>query len=106
MWDDIQTWRSISLGFGAVGQLLFVLLYMTFPWWKNFLGRALFYKAVMLSALTMFVFVARTLGWKHYDWAFVVLYTLLGVGIWWQFFAFLRIKRAGTSLTSETDHHE
>lgn len=104
MWHDIDTWRSITLGFGWAGQTMFVLLYMTFPWWKNFLGRALFYKALMLGLLMGCVFFARMLGLRNLDWAFVALYGLLGVGTWWQFFAFLSVKRRGHSLTEETDH--
>jgi len=91
----LETWRSIALYGIAIGQTLFVLLYLTFPWYKSFLGRALFYKAFILAVLLDLALFAR-LNPTMFDWdaIFTVLYFLLGIGIWYQFSAFLRIRIA------------
>jgi len=95
MWQDLDFWRGVTLGSAALGQTCFVVLYMTFPWWRSFLGRALFYKATILAVLADLAFSARVFGFKNMDVVFVVVYGLLASGIWFQFFAFLRVKRAG-----------
>lgn len=92
---DLMFWRVFALGFVALGQTLFVLVYSTFPWWKTFLGRALFYKAVMLAVIVDLFIVARVFDFVALDVVFVILYIFLGFGVWWQFFAFLRVRRAG-----------
>lgn len=93
MIHDIDTWRTIALGFAALGQTAFALLYMTFPWWRTFLGRALFYKALMLSILLDVIWLGRTFDFGWNDKVFVPLYGLLALGVWAQFLAFLKVKK-------------
>lgn len=95
MHNDIDTWRTVTLASMAFGQTAFVILYLTFPWWRTFLGRALFYKALTLAILLDFGFAARYYDFIRSDKLFVVLYILLAGGIWWQFFAFLHVKQSG-----------
>lgn len=93
---DLETWYRITLHSMALGQSLFVVLYMTFPWYRTFLGRALFYKAFMLAVMIDLGLIATMepllLPWDH---VFVILYALLATGIWFQFFAFLRARADG-----------
>ena len=95
MYHDLDFWRTVAIGFAGIGQTLFVLLYATFPWWRTFLGRALFYKAVTLMILTDFILAARLFEFGNLDVWFVVIYGLLGIGIWAQALAFLSVKRNG-----------
>lgn len=89
---DLNTWRTIIIATSAVGQTLFVLLYITFPWWKTFLGRALFYKGLTMAVLLDALSLARIFGWAHDDQIFVILYSFVTIGIWWQLSAFARTK--------------
>src|SRR5688572_3775570 len=91
---SVDFWRTVSLFGVALGQTLFVLLYWTFPWYKTFLGRALFYKSLMLATIVDAFIVARILD-VELDALFVVLYTMLGIGVWWQLIAFFRVRWAG-----------
>lgn len=92
---DINTWRTVLLGFVALGQTAFVVLYFTFPWQKSFLGRALFFKAVSLAILTDAFIVTRTFPLGNTDLMFILLYALLALGVWAQFFAFLKVRAEG-----------
>ena len=102
---SLAFWRTTALFVVAVGQTLFVALYMTFPWYKTFLGRALFYKAIMLGILTDLFLVARYFDFAGLDALFIAVYLLLGVGVWWQFFAFLRVRRAGRQNSPNPGHN-
>lgn len=101
MWHDIDTWRTALLGLAALGQTTFVVLYLTFPWWGTFFGRALFYKALTLAIFLDVVWVARTFGYRP-DELYVTLYGFLAVGIWWQVWAFLNSKRKGVRAGEDT----
>lgn len=93
MLHDLDFWRTFMLGAVAVGQTTFAALYATFPWWKTFLGRALFYKAITLALLSDVFILSRLFDFGDLDVLFVVLYGLLALGVWFQFFAFLSIRR-------------
>lgn len=89
---SLDTLRSIALFTAAIGQTLFVLLYATFPWWDNFVGRALFLKALSLCALLDVLIIGRSVDWPHEDATFVALYFAMALGICWQCVAFLRVR--------------
>lgn len=89
---SIEFWRTAGIIFTAVGQTAFVILYLLWPWWKNFLGRALFFKAVAFALLVDVAVVGRVVDWKYEEQTFVFLYWVLGIGVWFQFFAFLRVR--------------
>lgn len=88
---SMDLWRTIMLGVAALGQCFFILLYMTFPWWRSYLGRALFSRALMLTVLMTFAWLGRVYNFGRDDLAFIVLYTLLAAGIWFEFSAFATI---------------
>lgn len=85
---SLDWWWSAGLIFAAVGQTLFTLLYMTYPWYRTFLGRALFIKALTLMLL-LDVVVMIHFGWYRHNATLVVMLGLTAVGIWGQFTAFL-----------------
>jgi hypothetical protein len=91
-WHDITFWRTAGIIFAAIGQTLFTVLYFTFPWYANFLGRALFFKAVAFMTLVDVAVAGRIWDWPYEDNIFVLLYWVLGLGIWYQFIAFLRVR--------------
>lgn len=39
---------KVALVIGATAQLLFVIVYSTRPWWKHYVGKALFFKSLAL----------------------------------------------------------
>jgi hypothetical protein len=88
----IDFWRTAGIIFTAVGQTAFVLLYLFWPWWKNFLGRALFFKALALAVLVDVAVIGRMVDWRYEDATFVVLYWVMGFGVWFQFTSFLRVR--------------
>lgn len=89
---SIDFWRTAGIAMAAIGQTAFVLLYLTFPWWEKFLGRALFFKAVTFALLVDIAVLGRVLDWDFEDVTFVVLYWITALGIWAQFVAFLRVR--------------
>lgn len=91
----LDFWRTAGIVAAGLGQTLFVLLYLTFPWWRNFLGRALFGKAVAFALLVDVAVAGRIWDWPGENTYFVVLYWVLTIGIWWQLIAFLRVRLAG-----------
>lgn len=90
----IDFWRTAALLAAAIGQTAFVVLYAFFPWWEKFLGRALFFKAFALGLLADVAIFGRLTDWRYEDETFVAMYALLALGIWVQFFAFLRVRLA------------
>jgi ABC-type sugar transport system permease subunit len=92
---SIEFWRTVTIIIAALGQTMFVLLYMTFPWWEEFLGRALFFKACALGLLVDVAVAGRIWDWTYEDETFVVLYAILATGIIAQFVAFLRVRLQG-----------
>lgn len=96
MYGSLEFWRTVNIVVAAVGQTAFVVLYVTFPWWRTFLGKALFFKASAFALLVDVAVVGRIWDWPHEEATFVALYGLLGVGIWAQFVAFLRVRLTDT----------
>ena len=102
---DAEFWRTVALAGAATGQLLFTALYLTWPWWRHFLGKALFFKALAITVVLWVALASRVVGLPYEDRLFTALYVLLGFGVWTQFFAFacvrLSVKRRFDS--TETD---
>lgn len=94
MMTDLNFWRTVAIITAAIGQTAFVILYMTSPWWKNFLGRALFGMALALLLIVDFAAISRIFQFGGADKVFAILYGVLATGIWMQFFAFLRVRIA------------
>lgn len=91
---SVDQWANVMLVLCALGQTLFVLLYLTFPWWRSFLGRALFYGTATFALLIDTAVLSKMVDWPHKDLTRLGIFTLLAFGIWWQFFAFLRTRVA------------
>lgn len=85
-------WRTHAITAAAVGQTIFVLLYALWPWYKNFLGRSLFFKSLALMLLLDLGVTFRNIDWVYEDLVFTILYTTFAVGVWVQVIAFLRVK--------------
>ena len=94
MWDTDLWWRINSV-FAATGQTVFILLYLLFPWWKSFLGRALFYKAIVFGLLLNVVMVGLAFDWPFEAEVIVMLMGLVGTGIWAQNVAFIKVRAQG-----------
>lgn len=92
---DSDTMRTSLLAFALVGQFFFVMFYLTLPWWKTFMGRALFLKAVVLTGVLGFLWASRVWEFREDDGAFNVVYAMLAFGIWLQVAAFLRVYLDG-----------
>lgn len=90
---EIETWRTFNILFTAVGQTLFISFYLTLPWWRTFLGRALFVKSMSFALLVDVAVLGRIYEWPYEDATFVVLYGLVGIGAWGQFIAFVKQGR-------------
>lgn len=105
---SILDWFKVIAVFASVGQTLFVLLYLTFPWYQTFLGKALFIKALTLSLLLNMSLAGTFWDWPHEDIWLVSLYGLTAFGIWAQLTAF-SIQRFGesdhTSTLKKRDYH-
>lgn len=89
---DLDWWRTTTIATAAVGQSLFVLLYATFPWYRTFLGRAMFVKALTFALLIDVAVAGRVWDWTHEETGIVILYGLTAFGIWAQLIAFIRQK--------------
>lgn len=100
---DPVLWRSSVLTLAAVGQTALVTLYVTFPWWRSFLGRALFFNAVTLAVTLDLIAAARWVGRTRDDTLFLLIYSVLALGIWVQTAAFVRVML--TSRRKDWDQH-
>jgi len=92
---DLDLWRRITVIAAATGQTVFIALYLLFPWWKSFLGRALFYKAIVFGLLLNVATVGFAFDWPMEDWTIVFLYGLVASGIWGQNVAFVKVRAQG-----------
>jgi hypothetical protein len=88
----IEHWKTAVIVVAALGQTLFVVLYATFPWYRSFLGRALFFKAFTLGLLVDMAVVSMIFDWPG-EAGTVLIYSLVALGIWVQLAAFVRQKR-------------
>lgn len=95
MVHDWNAYRTVALCAAALGQTMFVLLYATFPWYKTFLGRSLFGKAVALLVIMDFAALSRLFDFGANDVVFTLMYGSLAIGVWWQFHSFLRVRVDG-----------
>jgi hypothetical protein len=82
---SIREWIHAAITIAAVGQTLFVLLYLTAirKWWRDVVAWSLFDKAVLLAVIFDLAVVA--IWWSVNPVVFVVLYWLIAIAIWQQF---------------------
>lgn len=89
---DTDFWRTGGLGLAVLGQFGFILLYASFPWWRTFLGKALFFKASTLGSICVVALLSRLDLLTYPDQTFTAMYWLLAVGVWAEFLALMRTK--------------
>lgn len=106
--SELEMWRRAIIVIAATGQTLFVLLYVTFPWYRTFLGKALFIKATTFMLLLNTAAAGFIWNWPHEEIWMVTLYGLTTFGIWAQFTAFF-VQRFGNGDQDSTqlrrDYH-
>lgn len=85
---NIEMWYATAAIIAGVGQTLFVLLYVSFPWYETFLGRALFIKAMTLMFLLDAAMAGSIWDWEHEPVWIVTLLGFAAFGIWAQLMAF------------------
>lgn len=95
MMYDSEFWRRAALLFATVGQCLFITLYLFFPWWKTYLGRALFVKASTLGALLVTITIGITVDWRYEEAMRAFLNVAVALAIWGQVIAFFRVRAQG-----------
>lgn len=88
---DLDRLRAVIVTIAAIGQSIFVLLYVAFPWWKSFLGRSLFFQAAALAVALDLNALARWYGWDRESFPFAVISASMAVGVWAQTVAFIKI---------------
>lgn len=95
MLNDLNFWRTVAIITAGVGQTSFILLYLTFPWYKSFLGRSLFGKSLALTVIMDFAALSRIFDFGGSDMVFTIMYSGLALGVWWQFSSFVRVALDG-----------
>jgi hypothetical protein len=88
----LEELRITFFAVAAVLQTLFVILYLTFPWYATFLGRALFGKALVLAVTLDIVILARLIEIPYVEEIFTALSFGLVLGIFAQLVAFLKVR--------------
>lgn len=91
---DSDFWRQSAVLVAAVGQTLFIVIYGFVRWWKDYVGRALFFKsatlAIFLDTTSVYILIKRA-GYDT-DLVVAVLYWLVAIACWVQLMALLRVK--------------
>jgi len=82
------TLSKVAVVVMAIGQTAFVLLYGFKPWWRDYVGRALFVKSLTLMILVDAAVLSLLVPVPM--WVAVGIYWLVALGIWWQLGALLR----------------
>lgn len=104
---DTATVTLWLLHIAAAGQTLFMLMWMTLPWWRAWVGRAL-----MVKSVAMGLFLVSAVVHHHVDtyaWEPVVVLLLFAgvtLGIWSQVLAIgleIRAARRGSRNVTGTD---
>lgn len=105
---SLEELRVAFFALAAVLQTLFVILYLTFPWYSTFLGRALFGKALVLAVTLDILILGRIFDIPRLDAIFTALSFGLVVGIFAQLVAFfrVRIENRQDSVSGNSPTHE
>lgn len=96
---NLEWWYTATIAFAAVGQTLFVLLYLRFPWYESVLGRALFTKALVFALLIDLAVVGHVWDWNHGQVWTVGMYGLAALSIWIQLTVFIWVVSQGSHET-------
>ena len=79
----------ICLWAAAVGQTLFVLVYGSRPWWRHFVGSALFTKSLSLALTLDVVLLNHYVDYPYERAVWLVLLFVMAVAVWSQFVALM-----------------
>lgn len=89
----METAARLAILLSAPGQVIFFTWYaLAAPWWRSWLGRALFTHGLSLALVLSLVDLAFLLGWAVPLWLITVTYGLVFLGIWAQLAAFAVIR--------------
>lgn len=101
---DVTRWL---LHAAAIGQNLFLVLWLTLPWWRAWVGRALMVKALALAAFLNVAIVHQHVDpYPAQQLVVMVLFLGVTVGIWSQVAAIgleIRSARRGERNVTGTD---
>lgn len=102
---QLTHWSYLILHVSAVGQTLFVLIWVTLPFYRSWIGRALFVKSVSLAIYLDFAEVVYWWGPLPDQLLLgVLLFGLIAVGIWSQVVAIVHeVWRGYRARREETD---
>ena len=80
----------LLLWLAAIGQTIFVILWASMPWWREWVGRALMTKSAALCAVLWFMVAGFYLGdYPFRDELRLALILAVTCGIWLQVFAIM-----------------
>jgi hypothetical protein len=83
--DELEQVGEWLLWASAVGQTLFVVLWMTMPWWRHWVGRALMVKSIALGIYLDFALVHNYIDpYPALPLLGVILFGFITIGIWTQ----------------------
>lgn len=88
-----DAWLAGVLGLATLGQLTFVLSYLTLPWWNSALGRFLFFTAVVVLLVLSSASAGLMWDWPHEYEIRLGIYAMLDIALWGQAFFFIALAR-------------
>lgn len=90
-WTDLILHAAIIVS--AVAQTMFIFLYGTSPWWRHYIGQAMFIKSVSMTLLLDAEVIALLYPeYPHRAEVTAVVHVLIAAAVIWQLFAFLKQK--------------
>ena len=95
---------ALTLGSAALAQFVFVLQYVTIPWWSSVLGRVLF----SIAVLSLFVLTSASVG-LAWDWPYeyevrLATCVLLSIALWAQVVTVAKLRSAAAKRERERQH--
>ena len=94
----------MSLWVAGVGQTLFVIVYGTRPWWRHFVGSALFTKSLALAVTLDVSLLNHYVDYPYERQVWTVLLFTIAASVWFQLVALvceLRKHRKVTGAAQE-----
>lgn len=76
-----------------VGQTVFIAMYATVPWWRNYIGQALFLKSLSFWLLTLAASFGVAFNYKYEDEVLIALYWVVAATAWYQAASITRQRR-------------
>lgn len=80
----------LGLWVATVAQIAFVILYATGPWWRHFVGRALFSKSFVLAVTLAVTLVNNYVIYRYQLEVGAFLMWAIALAIVWQLVALIR----------------